>query len=63
MRIPELKKGNIFTTPKGKTEYEFIGKMGNEKEGYYYLTTRANSNGKSGFWSTKDIEIEYVLPF
>ena len=62
MTISELEKGTIFKTLKGNTEYEYIGKMSNEKGGYYYLTARAKSNGKSGFWITKDIEVD-LLPF
>lgn len=57
MTISELKKGSFFRTLNGNTEYMYIGKVGSEKDGYYYLTARLKSTGKSGFWTTKDIDV------
>ena len=57
MTISELKKGDLFKPLKGKASYKYIGKFGSEAEGYCYLSARANSNGKSGFYTTKDIEV------
>ncbi|MDR0206661.1 MAG: hypothetical protein LBI45_05335 [Bacteroidales bacterium] len=62
MKISKLEKGTVFTTVKGKSEYQYIGKFTSEDGVDYYLSTHAYSNGKSGFYTTKDIEV-IDLPF
>ena len=57
MTISELEKGQVFKTKKGNSEYMYVGKIGNEAGECFYLTTRLRGNGKSGFWTSKDIEI------
>ena len=62
MTISQLEKGTVFRTAKGKSEYQYIGKFVSEDGVNYYLSTRAYSNGSSGFYTTKDIEV-IDLPF
>ena len=65
MKISELEIGSFFSKPGGKIIYEYVGKYALRIDELTYLYLRYNykKEPSNGFYTTKDIEVEYGLPF